>query len=71
MRSKSVPIPTMSYHGLRELLDTKGINFKEVHITHYSQFNLEEEEPDIIFAHNIMTSIIPLPKLVKNTSLRI
>ncbi|MDQ0227133.1 hypothetical protein ACFPRB_21700 [Metabacillus niabensis] len=49
-----VPIP---YYQLsqNEVIPTyEGDRFpKDIPVTHYSQYNLEEQEPDIIFVHNI------------------
>ncbi len=51
---KVVPIPYYELSRTERTFRYEGDQFpKEVHITHYSQFNLEEEEPDIIFVHNI------------------
>ena len=49
-----VPIPYYQL-SLNEAIPTyEGDHFPEsVPITHYSQYNLEEQQPDIIFVHNI------------------
>lgn len=49
-----VPIPYYQLTQNEAVPTYEGEHFpKNIPITHYSQYNLEEEEPDIIYVHNI------------------